>query len=164
MVYNFGWIFLPKFDIFVICCWIWPTFFDIFCDRCYCHFFCWQPFDAVGRCCCQLVVMADVLAIVADVKATLFVCINPQLLNVFVVADVITTLLGWCIYHSGWWNYHIYGLMFYPIIPIGTAMWVTAFWLVWFVADGITTFFLLWLADVIAITSNGCCDWLMLLP
>ena len=48
----------------------------------------------VGRCCCQLVVMADVFAIVADVKATLFVCVNPQLLNVFVVADVITTLLG----------------------------------------------------------------------
>ena len=87
--------------------------------------FCWQPLDIVGRCCCQLVVMADVFAIVADVKATLFVCVNWQLLNVFVVADVITTLLGWCIYHSGWWNYHIYGLMFYPIIPIGTAMWVT---------------------------------------
>ena len=62
------------------------------------------------------------LAIVADVKATLFVCVNPQLLDVFVVADVITTLLAdvFIIVADGITT--LYGLMFYPIIPIGTAM------------------------------------------
>ena len=46
----------------------------------------------VGRCYCQLVVdWLMLLAIVADVKATFFICVNPQML---ILADVIATFLG----------------------------------------------------------------------
>ena len=83
---------LPKFDIFVICtefcqtfCWFFETdiivTFLLTTIRC-----CWQMLLPVG---CWWLML---LAIVADVKATLFVYVNPQFL-VF-VADVIVTLLG----------------------------------------------------------------------
>ena len=91
MVYNFGWICMPKFDLLVIFAEFFSqTFLIDLCDRCYCHIILttigcyWQMLLPVG--CCWLML----LAIVADVKATVFfVCGHPQLI---VVADVMATL------------------------------------------------------------------------
>ena len=53
-----------------------------------------NPLDVIGRCHSQWLCMADVLVIVADVKATLFLFVeNHNLMNCLVVADVMATLL-----------------------------------------------------------------------
>ena len=101
----------------------------------------WQMLLPVG--CCWLML----LAIVADVETTVFIiCGDPQLV---VVADVMATFwIGWCYCHSGGWNYHIVWAEVLPNVTVGTAIFVTAIWLIWLVADGIATL----------------CDWQMLLP
>ena len=112
--------------------------------------------------------MADVFSHCGRCEShSIFVCGKPHLMNCLVVADVMATLLiGWCHCHSGGWNYHIVWADVLPNITVGTATFVTAIWLVWFVADGIATF--LWLADVVAMVADvmatvGMCRQ-MLLP
>ena len=89
MVYNFRCFFCQNLTYLSFVSDLCQTF-CCFCDRYYCHLF----FDnhVVGRCYCQLVVdWLMLLAIVADVKATFFICVNPQML---ILADVIATFLG----------------------------------------------------------------------
>ena len=74
MVYNFGCLFcqiLPYLSLVIDLC----QTFVVFCDRCYCHLYLttifWQMLLP------KVVGWLMLLAIVADVKATFFICVKP---------------------------------------------------------------------------------------
>ena len=89
----------------------------------------------------------DVIAIVADVKATVFVYLwkTTYLMYCLVVADVIATLLiGWCNCHSGGWNYHICMGWCFTQYNSWNSHICDSNLISWIVADGMATFVTGW--------------------
>ena len=97
--------------------------------------------------------LADVFSHCGRYKSHIICLCKPTIVECFCCGRCYYHIIGWCICHSGWWNYHI---VWADVLPNYTN-WNSH------VSDSITiglicgrwnSHFLLWLADVVAMVAD----------